>query len=278
MKKWIRYCILGLLFFLIAWTLCSGISLKVSKYTVSSHKIPEDFDGFKIAQISDLHNDSFGKNNKRLLKKIRKNKPDIIVITGDIADSLETENATEFVRQASAIAPTYYVPGNHEAWIDHYPQLESAIQKNGATVLRNETVYLFQGNNALALSGIDDPQFFSNTPEQSITMESALVYLADNTVPYQILLSHRPEYFEIYCENGYDLVFSGHAHGGQIRLPFVGGIYAPNQGLFPKYDSGAFTKDSTTMIVSRGLGNSVFFPRIGNRPEIVITQLKAEKF
>ena len=266
--------------FLLILILCIlSTPLKVTQYIVESASLPAAFDSFTIAQISDLHNDSFGKNNKRLLNKLKKSTPDIIVITGDIADSSGTENAIAFVEQAVQIAPTYYVTGNHESWMENYKELELAIRDKGATVLRNETVFLFRESQVIALTGIDDPQFFKTSiePGQATDMESALIYLSDNTVPYQILLSHRPEKFDKYCENGYDLVFSGHAHGGQFRFPFIGGLYAPNQGLFPEYDAGTFTQNDTTMVVSRGLGNSVPIPRIGNRPEIVITQLNCEK-
>lgn len=276
MKKWIRITALAFLLILILCVL--SMPLKVTKYTVESASLPAAFDGFTIAQISDLHNASFGKNNRRLIKKLKKNTPDIIVITGDIADSSGTENAISFVEQAVKIAPTYYIPGNHESRMENYEELEAAIRENGASVLRNETVFLFREGQVIALTGIDDPQFFraSIEPGQSMDMEAALIYLSDNTVPYQILLSHRPESFESYCENGYDLIFSGHAHGGQVRIPFIGGLYAPNQGLFPEYDAGIFTQNDTAMVVSRGLGNSVPIPRIGNRPEIVITQLNCK--
>ena len=277
MKKRIRLAALGV--FLIVVILFLSLPLKVTKYTVESTKLPKAFDGFTVAQISDLHNKSFGKNNRRLLNKLKKHAPDIIVITGDIADSSGSDNAISFVEQAVKIAPTYYVPGNHEARMEDYRELETSIREKGATVLRNETVFLFREGQVIALTGIDDPQFFnaSSEPGQSMDMESALIYLADNTVPCQLLLSHRPESFESYCANGYDFVFSGHAHGGQVRLPFIGGLYAPNQGLFPEYDAGIFTQNDTTMVVSKGLGNSVPIPRIGNRPEIVITQLNCEK-
>jgi len=176
------------------------------------------------------------------------------------------------------IAPVYYVTGNHEARISEYGKLKTALEITGVTVLENERTVLEKDGDTITLLGIDDPSFTADylTGDSAAVVKNTLDDLVTEGVGYTVLLSHRPELFDVYAESGVNLVFSGHAHGGQIRLPFIGGLAAPNQGLFPKYDAGLFTEGDTNMVVSRGLGNSLFPFRVNNRPEIVVVQLTSE--
>lgn len=252
-------------------------SVTVSQYTIAPDALPEQFDGYRIVQISDLHNKDFG---SRLIEKIGELKPDIIVITGDIIDGYSTKLsvAAEFAENACKISPVYYITGNHESRLpEEYEVLRAQMELFGVTVLDGKAVTLEKNGGEICLAGVDDPAFFGTylLGENEIQFKEALSSLKEQAGgKVSILLSHRPEYFDMYAELGFDLVFSGHAHGGQIRLPFVGGIFAPGQGFFPDYTSGVYESGETSMIVSRGLGNSLFPFRVGNRPEIVVCDLE----
>ena len=273
-KKWIRILPALILLGLVVWTLWGNTALEITEYEIVSDRIPQGFSGFRIAQISDLHNAEFGEGNCRLIELLAHIEPDIIVITGDMIDSRHTdmEIALAFARQAVAIAPVYYVSGNHEARIGEYGNLKKRLTDAGVVVLENQKVLLTRGGDSIALLGIDDPSFRPGA-EASVSA-SALAELQIGSDSYNVLLAHRPELFSVYAESGIDLVFSGHAHGGQFRLPFFGGLVAPNQGLFPRYDAGMFASDSTTMIVSRGIGNSIIPVRFNNRPEVTVATLE----
>lgn len=253
-------------------------SLSVSSYTVKNNKIPESFRGFRIVQLSDLHNKDF---KGRLSEKVKALSPDIIAVTGDLIDSRRTDIsvAEKLIKELKSIAPIYYITGNHESRIGSYPELREMLENYGVTVLDGKTVEIERNGEKITLTGIDDTRFFGSDmlSECEILFSQKLKELAENRGDnFSILLSHRPELIDIYAEHGFDLAFTGHAHGGQIRLPFVGGILTPNQGFFPEYDAGEFKKGNTTMIISRGLGNSVFPFRIGNRPDVVLCELKGE--
>lgn len=250
-------------------------ALQVSYINIESENLPTSFDGFRIAQISDLHNTEFGEKNEKLIEELKETRPDIIVITGDMIDSRRTnlEVALEFAEVASEIAPCYYVTGNHESRIDEYEDFEKELIQAKVTVLRNQSVELTRGEESIQLVGVENPSFERNLQDE-LVVNQTLDELVKGSNTFKILLSHRPELFEVYARYEIDLVFSGHVHGGQIRLPFVGGLFGPNQGFLPQYDGGLYTKNSTNMVVSRGLGNSLFPLRINNRPEIVVVELK----
>jgi len=199
----------------------------------------------------------------------------VIVLTGDLVDSRNTDIRVgiDFGIGAAAIAPTYYVPGNHEARIPEYEQLKSGLKAAGVTVLENERTELVCGTERIALLGIADPSFFGSEASYADIAAAALEQLTGEQTAYSILLAHRPELFDCYVQSGVDLVLSGHAHGGQIRLPLIGGLYAPGQGFFPQYDGGIYQSEHTHMIVSRGIGNSLFPFRVNNRPEIAVVEL-----
>ena len=279
-KRCVLVVIVIALIGLIAWTVWGNTALEVNTYTIVSNRLPNSFSGFRIAQVSDLHNAQMGDGNEKILALLRETEPDIIVITGDMVDSYDTNIsiALRFAEDAMQIAPCYYVTGNHEARITEYKDLKTGLESAGVVVLENERVELERNSETVMLIGVDDPSFQTDylTGDSAIVMSSALNGLAGSDT-YTILLSHRPELFDTYVASRVDLVFSGHAHGGQFRLPFLGGVIAPNQGLFPKYDSGLFTQGDTNMLVSRGIGNSIIPIRFNNRPEIIVVELWTEK-
>ncbi len=264
----------------VIWTAWGNTALELNRYTVTSNRLPEGFDGYRIAHVSDLHNTEMGKENEKLLTMLRETAPDMIAITGDLIDSRRTdiEVALQFTAAAMEIAPCYFVAGNHEARISEFDELKERLTEQGVIVLEDKCIELERSGEKIVFIGVNDPSFqtdylFGNS---ETVMRDKLSEISDAREAFTILLSHRPELFEIYADNSIDLVLCGHAHGGQFRLPFVGGFVAPNQGLFPKYDAGLFTEGITTMIVSRGIGNSAFPFRFNNRPEVILVELKSE--
>lgn len=273
MKKrfFISICLLAAVF-LAGWIAVGNIAVEITEFKIENEKIPSGFDGFRIAQVSDLHNAVLGIDNNKLIDKLKKTDCDIIVITGDMIDSRNTdvEIAVEFSKESVKIAPTYYVTGNHEARVrDDYELLKNGLIEVGVTVLENKAVEIEHNGDKISLIGLQDTGF---------DLMTGIDYLLKDAMPqtdnYKILLAHRPEYFEKY--NGVNLIFSGHAHGGQVKLPFIGGIFAPGQGLFPKYYEGIYTENEMTMVVSRGVGNSLFPFRVNNNPEIVVVELNSK--
>ena len=270
----------SLLIALVFWIVWGNTALQLNTYTVSSDRLPEAFNGYRIAHISDLHNAKIGENNKNLIAMLQDAEPDIIAITGDLIDSRNTdiEIAIQFAEEAVKIAPCYYVTGNHEARVSEYDDLKNGLTELGIIILEDERIYLDQNGETITLIGINDPSFKSDYlfGDSETVVETHLQELMNESDSFTLLLSHRPELFEIYVNNEVDLVLSGHAHGGQFRLPFVGGLVAPNQGLFPKYDAGLYTEENTNMIVSRGIGNSILPFRFNNRPEVILIELQSE--
>ena len=260
-----------LLLAIIVWIAWANKALTLNPYIISGKRLPKAFDGFRIVQISDLHNAEFGKNNEKLLAMIEKAKPNIIVITGDMIDSRRTnvEKALDFAKQAVKIAPCYYVTGNHEYRIpEDYKKLKEGLLSLGIPILENDRAEIEYNGEKITLIGVQDPNFGTD-------IHSCLNDLKSEYDGYTVLLSHRPELFGTYVDNDMDLVFTGHAHGGQFRLPLIGGLYAPHQGIFPEYDDGLYTHGNTNMIVSRGLGNSAFPFRFNNRPDLVLVEFQA---
>ena len=282
MKKWSKkqwLCIIAICLVVISgWIVQDNTKIELAEYNVISSKVPEPFVCFEIAQVSDLHNAEFGEENSDLLELLSEVEPHVIVLTGDLIDSRHTdiEIALDFAGKAVQIAPVYYVTGNHEARIPEYEQLKTGLVDLGVTVLENQKAQITRDGESITLMGIQDPSFHTDYlfgDAESVSRQ-AISSLQNESDGFTVLLSHRPELFYLYVDTGVDLVFSGHAHGGQFRLPFVGGLVAPNQGFFPKYDAGQFNEENTTMIVSRGVGNSIIPFRINNPPEIVVVELK----
>lgn len=258
----------------------SNNRLDITKYAVADKNIPKPFDGFLIAQISDFHNTRSKAVRDKIISALLESKPDIIVITGDFIDYYRTDTdiSLEFLRRLISVAPVYYIPGNHEARIDEYPQFCASAERLGARVLDDCLVSVVRGDSKIDIVGVKDPYFYKEyepVPERRIDILSEkLKSLLQAGESYTVLLSHRPELAELYADSGVDLALCGHAHGGQFRLPFVGGVFSPSQGLLPKYTCGLYETNGKRMIVSRGIGNSSFPFRINNSPEFVFIRLE----
>lgn len=288
-KKYIKSAIV-LLIVISLLLFCSNQNrhLETTYYTYKAEQLGVDLDGYRIVQISDLHNAKFGKDNQKLVDKIRECEPDMIVLTGDLVDSNHTnvDRAVQFVNEIVKICPVYYVTGNHEYWLEasEYDELMSGLTRAGAVILDDQVVEISRGDAKFRLVGLDDRSLSDGTLEALLSDESIRhdqagqkEETADNEnsekKEFTVVLAHEPQYLARYAGIGVDLVLSGHAHGGQFRLPFVGGIVAPDQGFLPEYTAGEYYMDGTEMIVSRGLGNSVIPVRLFNYPEIVCVEL-----
>ena len=272
-----RVIFFALLIAVAIWTIWANTAVQLNSITVAFKNLPQSFDGYKIALVSDFHDAEIGENNKTLVELLKQASPDIIAITGDLIDChrLDIENSLDFVEQIIKIAPCYYVAGNHEGLIeaDEYERLKAGLESLGVTVLSDEEVIIEKNGEKISLVGIIDPM--ASTDEVGLATKPDKIQ-ALCSGDFTILLSHRPEFFEEYTQAEVELALCGHVHGGQFRLPFIGGLYGPNQGLLPEYDNGLYTKDDSNMIVSRGIGNSGFPLRFNNRPEIVLVELRAE--
>lgn len=274
---------LGILAFFLGWMAWGNLDLETTQYDLYLSGLPRSFEGLRVLQISDLHNAVYGKKNVRLLAAIRQADPDLIVFTGDIVDSRNTriDLALNLVEQAAAVAPCYYVPGNHEGRLDEaeYAVLEKGLIQRGVISLHNEGLPFTCGGESIWVMGVEDPRFGER--EEGETETATLRRRMDRALEggeelVTLLLSHRPEQFPLYQERKVHLVFSGHAHGGQFRLPLVGGLAAPDQGFFPEYDGGVYKEETTAMVVSRGVGNSIIPLRFNNRPQLVLAVLHVQ--
>lgn len=253
--------------------------LTVTYFDYESEKVPKSFNEFKILQVSDLHNKEFGKDQSKLIKKTESLKPDIIVVTGDVIDKKRTNDTNlniclKYLTQAVKIAPVYFVTGNHEGSSSVFTQLKKSLLQIGVTVLDNKSEKISHNGSSINLIGINDISFFGDSNVHAF--ETTLKRLVDkDSNCLNILLSHKPNFFNIYQENHIDLALTGHTHGGQIVIPFVGGIInVDNNKNMKKMLAGIHTRNGTTMIISRGLGNSLFPLRFLNYPELVLIKLK----
>ncbi|ALC87061.1 phosphoesterase [Bacillus sp. FJAT-22090] len=262
MKKW-----LVLLLVLVAILYFGNKNIKTTEIVVESDKLPTSFNGLKIVQISDLHDATFGENQTKLVKKVKEAKPDLIFITGDLIDSnrYDLENSLDLVEQIASFAPIYYVTGNHEIATNDMENIKTSLTELGVNVLTNEEETIEKDGEQVRIIGIEDPL-------NGVLVKEALSKFKQSDT-FTLVLSHRPETFEDYVDHNLDIVFSGHAHGGQFRIPWIGGLAAPGQGLFPHFTAGVYEENNTRMIVSRGLGNSVFPVRVFNTPEIISVTL-----
>ena len=280
-KKFIMLAVVAaILVAMVIWIAWGNTALELNTYTISSSKLPEIFHGYRIAHVSDLHNAEMGKDNEKLLAMLRDADPDMIAITGDIIDSRNTdiEVALRFVQEAVKIAPCYYVTGNHEARVNEYGELKAGMEAAGVIVLEEVRTEISLEGETITLIGVNDPSYQTDYlfGDSETVMNEKLEELHTENDGFTILLSHRPELFGTYVAHDVDLVLSGHAHGGQFRLPFLGGLVAPNQGFFPEYDAGLYTEENTNILVSRGIGNSILPFRVNNRPEVILIELQAK--
>lgn len=245
--------------------------------TVSPYKFRtdnEDMAGLKIVHITDLHNKSFGKNQIKLITLIDSLEPDVVLFTGDIIDARRDgyENALILMKDLSSKYPLYRILGNHDYSEDGL-YLENLLENEALITLKNENDIFYYNDIRVSIRGIKDPVAYPRGNREEAYLSSIAMGEKED---YNILLAHRPEYFYHYIKEDYNLVLSGHAHGGQIRLPFLGGLMAPHQGIFPKFDGGLYEEKNTKMIVSRGLGNSLFPFRVFNKPEVVFIEFESQ--
>lgn len=275
MKKWITLLTAAMLLIGFGWF--SNNWVVTTEYTIQSNKIPAAFSGKRIVQVSDLHNAEFGSGQKTLLEKVEAAEPDVIFITGDLIDSnrYDLETSLTAVDGLVEMSEVYYVIGNHEVSSNRADdEIIPALEERGVEVLRNRSVLWEEGGEAVRIAGIDDPLMDVYSYEDEFTRDS--LEEAGLGEEYTLLLAHRPEYLEVYASAQVDAVFAGHAHGGQIRIPGLGGLIAPGQGWFPNMTEGVFESGETQLVLSRGLGNSGFPLRIFNLPEIVAVTLENE--
>lgn len=277
-KKYIKPAIV-LLIVIALLLFCSyqNRHLETTYYTYKAEQFGADLEGYRIVQISDLHNAKFGKHNQKLVDRIRECEPDMIVLTGDLVDSNHTnvDRAVQFVGEIVKICPVYYVTGNHEYWLEasEYDELMSGLTRAGAVILDDQVVEISRGDAKFRLVGLDDKSLADGTLGTLLNNDQNVAHEDSEKKEFTVVLAHEPQYLARYAGAGVDLVLSGHAHGGQFRLPFVGGIVAPDQGFLPEYTAGEYYMNGIEMIVSRGLGNSVIPVRLFNYPEIVCVEL-----
>lgn len=240
-------------------------------YTVASPKLTAEV---RLAVVTDFHSSD---NADDVVAMVTSCAPDAVLMVGDMFDddtqNRPTERTLSLMRQLSAQYPCYYVSGNHEAWTGEMDALYQQTEEAGVTVLRMSSGVLTVRGQRIALCGVPDPyeMVFSGAPDTEEQLRQALEDV--DSADFTVLLAHRPELLAKYAQFPLDLVVSGHAHGGQVRIPGVlNGLYAPNQGWFPKLAGGAYTQDGTTLIVSRGLAVRTRLPRIFNRPEVVLVR------
>ena len=285
-------CTVGLLLTLLTggWLVWDNQRLVTTQRFVSSEALPEEFAGFRVVQVSDLHSRSFGEDNAHLVEAVRAARPDAIAVTGDLVDrtSPSSHVALDLVEDLQEIAPVYYVTGNHEELYPGTPELLLGLEQRGAVVLRGDAVVLERDGARLAIAGIDDPRVLApgelraEQTEEQLTLDRLRALreaLEDgggeaDGAPFTVLLSHRPEMIREYAATGMDVVLAGHAHGGQVRLPLIGGLIAPDQGFFPRFTEGVHRRDGTALVISRGLGSSIAPIRVNNPAEIVVITLE----
>lgn len=247
--------------------------LEISRYEVASQKLPESFDGFKIVQLSDLHGAEFGEDGMGLVEKVKELEPDIIALTGDfVTDEGDLAAVEKLAGRLTELCPVYFVSGNHEFGSGLAIKVRNILERAGVKYLSNEYLTISRGEDEILLGGVEDPLAYADmlSPDE-------LAQKMNDAAPdaFKILLGHRNYWMTEYPELPVDLIFCGHAHGGLIRIPGVGGLIGTDRRLFPDFDAGQFNNGRYTLIVSRGLGNSVPIPRIFNRPEIVCVELSS---
>ncbi len=270
MKAIIKWLLKWLLIALVVFVIIGfDPRLETTYYDYTSGEIPEEFEGFRIVQISDFHLKEFGENEEKLIAAVRDCAPDLIVLTGDIVDGDREDIAplTQLLEGIHELAPIYYVSGNHDLDADavsQYDQMQRAFLTYGVTDLDDKQEIIRRNNAQIRLTGVQWRDVYFRDVIPSAEQDY-----------FNILLYHAGDTFELLSGYGYDLLLAGHMHGGVIRIPFVGGVCGEDKTLFPKYDGGAFENKTMSMILSRGLGDSAL-PRFWNRPEVVCVELHTQ--
>ena len=247
--------------------------LEISRYEVKSQKLPESFDGFKIVQLSDLHGAEFGEDGMGLVERVKELEPDMIALTGDfVTDEGDLAAVEKLAARLTELCPVYFISGNHEFGSGLAVKVRNILERAGVKYLSNEYLTISRGEDGILLGGVEDPLAYADmlSPDE-------LAQKMNDAAPdaFKILLGHRNYWMTEYPELPVDLIFCGHAHGGLIRIPGVGGLIGTDRRLFPDFDAGEYNNGRYTLIVSRGLGNSVPIPRVFNRPEIVCVELSS---
>ena len=262
----------------VLWLWWGNNTLSVEEYAFSSARLPQGWDGARIVHLSDLHGKSFGRDNTRLLHAVVQAQPEIIVITGDIADERSgTDGLAPLLEGLCAIAPVYYVSGNHEWAAGMIGQLRELFEESGVTYLRNDYISLSRGGEEILLAGLEDPNGYA---DQKTPQEVADSLRDEKGDAFWLLLAHRNNHFPgEYCRLGADLTLCGHGHGGIWRLPFTDGLISTTMEWFPSWTDGFYpctcgACGGACVFVSRGLGNSPRIPRLFNRPEVAVITLK----
>ena len=272
-KHKLKYCLLLLLLLLAVLLADSNGRVTVSEYTLASPLLPESFEGFRIVQLSDVHGAQFGEDNGVLLEKVKEAKPDLIALTGDLIDNNSDLTAVDGLLESLVkIAPVYFVSGNHEWGDGDFEGLKLLLKNHGVYYLQNEYITLERGSDSIVVAGVEDPNGWDDMPTPDEVVD---IITNDRGEVFTLLLGHRNYWIEKYPELAVDLILCGHAHGGIIRLPFIGGVLGTERELFPDYEAGAYENGRYTMLVSRGLGSAPI-PRFLNNPEIVCLTLQSE--
>ena len=276
MKKIRRLLALLALFALAAgFVYWQNFTLQVETVELFFESLPPQFDGLRVAELSDLHGRSFGKNNVRLLRTLQKARPDMICICGDLFDEKTDLTMLEpLLTGLTDIAPVYYVTGNHEWQVKNLREILQKMRAWGVTVLENEERVLSRGGAEMVVAGVHDPcgPYDMKTPA-ALVRELRSAQGND----FILMLSHRNDELTMWSQLGVQLVLSGHCHGGVVRLPFMGGVFGTRRELFPEYDAGVYRQDGTTLFVSRGLGYTNVHFRLFNRPHVPIMILRSGK-
>ncbi len=264
-------CAVLFLFFM----LCCDMRLKTVTYRIESEKLSGNV---TIALLTDLHGEWYGKDQRTLINAVDASSPDIVLLGGDIFDDNKNYEYAEYTLKAlSSKYPCFYVTGNHEYWSRDIQTILSVVESSNVTILSGKCITVEANGQRFNLCGVDDPDALVYAKAQdSISKQLAKVDKEADDTLFTILLSHRPELIQQYQNYDFDLILSGHAHGGQWRIPFLlNGLFAPNQGLFPDYAGGRYDYEEETLIVSRGLSRSTTaVPRIFNRPELIIIEME----
>ena len=247
----------------------SAEHLELTRCTVTNHKLSQSFSGFKIVQLSDFHGAELVTD---IVETVREQKPDIIVLTGDfITDEGDLPAVEQLVSQLSDICEVYFISGNHDFASGRIAELSDILSSCGVKYLKNEYVTIQRGGESIVLAGVEDPNSWADLEPPDAFLKRVR---AEHPDDYIVLLGHRNYWMEKYPDLPVELILCGHAHGGIVRIPGVGGLLSTDRTLFPDYEAGMYDNGNYTMIVSRGLGNSISVPRLMNRPEILSIELK----
>ena len=259
----------------------SNNRLVTTKYTLYYENLPDSFNGYRIVLLADLHGAEHGEDNIRLVEAVKAAEPDIITIAGDLVDRHQPGKPVEkqleivqtLVHQLVRIAPVYYVTGNHEWDSGRVRELLTMLEENDVTVLRNQHRRLTIGNDSIILAGIDDP----GGPADMIRPEDFINNVIQRENPdFLVVLNHRNYSLTLLSSLGVDLILSGHAHGGMVRLPFTDGLIGAQYEMFPTYTRGVYTRGETNMVVTAGLGNHFGWTRFLNNPQVVVVELRTK--